>query len=63
MHPSRLQKLCISEFPLQDMPCIEALTVAERSLHEFRLDVQDYARGSRAFDVTAAAASPCSGTV
>ncbi len=41
MHLSRLQKLCISE----DMPCIEALT----ALHELRLDVADYAHGSRAF--------------
>ena len=45
MHLSRLQKLCISEVPLEDMPCIEALT----ALHELRLDVADYAHGSRAF--------------
>jgi hypothetical protein len=45
MHLSRLQKLCISDVPLEDMPCIEALT----ALHELRLDVADYAHGSRAF--------------
>ena len=45
MHLSRLQTLCISEVPLEDMPCIEALT----ALHELRLDVADYAHGSRAF--------------
>ena len=45
MHLSRLQTLCISHVPLEDMPCIEALT----ALHELRLDVADYAHGSRAF--------------
>ena len=45
MHLSRLQTLCISDVPLEDMPCIEALT----ALHELRLDVADYAHGSRAF--------------
>ena len=45
MHLSRLQTLWISEVPLEDMPCIEALT----ALHELRLDVADYAHGSRAF--------------
>jgi hypothetical protein len=45
MHLSRLQKLWISEVPLEGMPCIEALT----ALHELRLGVADYAHGSRAF--------------
>jgi len=45
MHLSRLQTLRISDVPLEDMPCIEALT----ALHELRLDVADYAQGSRAF--------------
>ena len=45
MHLTRLQKLCLSKVPLEDMPCIEALT----ALHELRLDVADYAHGSRAF--------------
>jgi hypothetical protein len=47
MHLSRLQKLWISEVPLEDMLCIEALT----ALHELPLDVADYAHGSRAFTV------------
>ena len=52
MHLLRLQKLRILKVPLEDMPCIEALTV----LHELRLDV--YAHGSRA--VTALSRSlPC----
>ena len=38
LHLSRLQKLWILEVPLEDMPCIEALT----ALHELRLDVADY---------------------
>ena len=46
-HLSRLQKLWISEVPLEDMLCIEALT----ALHELPLDVADYAHGSRAFTV------------
>ncbi len=45
MHLSRLKKLCISHVPLEDMPCIEALT----ALHELRLYAADYAHGSRAF--------------
>jgi len=48
MHLSRLQTLCISDVPLEDMPC-EALT----ALHELRFDVEyyvaDYAHGSLAF--------------
>jgi hypothetical protein len=44
-HLSRLQKLWILEVPMEDMPCIEALT----ALHELRLLVTDYAHGSRAF--------------
>ena len=45
MHLSRLQTLCILDVPLEDLSCIEALT----ALHELRLDVADYAHGSRAF--------------
>jgi len=45
MHLSRLKTLCIWDVPLEDMPCIEALT----AMHELRLDVADYALGSRAF--------------
>ena len=45
MHLSRLKKLWILEVPLEDMPCIEALT----ALHELRLYVADYAHGSCAF--------------
>ena len=45
MHLSRLQTLWILEVPLEDMPCIEALT----ALHELRLCVADYAHDSRAF--------------
>ncbi len=42
MHLSRLQTLCISDVPLEDMPCIEALT----ELHELPLYVADYVHGS-----------------
>jgi hypothetical protein len=45
MHLSLLQTLWISEVPLEDMPCIEALT----SMHELHLDVADYPHDSRAF--------------
>jgi len=45
MHLSRLQHLEVVECPLQDMPCIEALT-ALRNLH---LVVSDYTIGCRAF--------------
>ena len=45
MHLSRLQKLWILDVPLEDMSCIESLV----ALHELRLDVADYAHGSRAF--------------
>ncbi len=44
MHLERLQKLWISESPLEDMPCIEALT-----LPELHLRVAEYEQGSRAF--------------
>ena len=54
MHLSRLQKLWISEAPLEDMPCIEALTV----LHELHLYVTDYPHGSRAF-TTLSRSLPC----
>ena len=45
MHLSRLQHLQIYRCPLQDMPCIEALT----ALRELNLRVSDYTAGSRAF--------------
>jgi len=45
MHLSRLQHLSIVRCPLQDMPCIEALT----ALRTLDLGVADYAQGSRAF--------------
>ena len=45
MHLSRLQHLQIDFCPLQDMPCIEALT-ALRNLH---LDVTDYTQENRTF--------------
>jgi len=45
MHLSRLQKLNVVCCPLQDMPCIEALT-ALRNLH---LDVTDYTQENRTF--------------
>jgi len=45
MHLSRLQHLQIERCPLQDMPCIEALTV----LRDLTLHVADCTHGSRAF--------------
>ena len=45
MHLSRLQELNIELCPLQDMPCIEALT----ALRSLVLQVSDYRQGSRAF--------------
>ena len=45
MHLSRLQHLQIVCCPLQDMPCIEALT----ALRTLELDVTDYTHGSRTF--------------
>jgi hypothetical protein len=45
MHLSKLQKVWISEVPLEDMPCVEALT----ALDELHLHVADYAHGSRTF--------------
>ena len=45
MHLSRLQHLQIDFCPLQDMPCIEALT----ALRTLELAVTDYALGSRTF--------------
>jgi len=44
-HLSRLQHLTIEWCPLQDMPCIEALT----ALRVLNLGVLDYTHGSRAF--------------
>ena len=44
MYLSRLQKLWVWRAPLKDMPCMEALM-----LEELRLDVADYAPGSRTF--------------
>jgi hypothetical protein len=54
MHLSRLQRLWISAVPLEDMPCIEALT----ALHEHHLYVADYSYGSRAF-TTLSRSLPC----
>ena len=45
MHLSRLRELRIQDCPLQDMPCIEALT----ALRTLELAVTDYALGSRTF--------------
>ena len=45
MHLSRLRELRIQDCPLQDMPCIEALT----ALRALNLNVTDYTQGSRAF--------------
>ena len=42
---TRLEILLIQECPLQDMPCIEALT----ELHTLELVVSDYDSGSTAF--------------
>jgi len=45
MHLSRLQHLQIKRCPLQDMPCIEALT----ALRTLALDVADYTHSNRTF--------------
>ena len=45
MHLSRLQTLMIVKCPIQDMPCIQALT----AMHTLHLVVQDYERGCHTF--------------
>ena len=45
MHLSRLRELRIEHCPLQDMPCIDALT----ALRTLALGVADYTHSSRAF--------------